>query len=96
MKIDSYDPKAPTPKVGTRWVWEINSPENRCMLSVIEVFWNGEEWMVRTQTLLPAREPGNIVHLNDISRFFEACVPVMPKFEGRFDQFCDFESDRKT
>lgn len=75
--IDSYDENAPLPKVGTRWVWEIDKPHARCLIEVTEVKWNGEEWWVRTKALLPDSFPATAGEpLNDLSRFWEAVTPV--------------------
>lgn len=92
--VNSYDSDAPLPRAGTRWVWEINSPYARALVEVVETIWNGEEWWVRTKTLLPAppltllgkEEP---THLNDVGRFWEACLPVLPKLTGRMEQFSE-------
>lgn len=93
MNVNSYDQDAPRPKAGSRWVWEPDKPHARALIEVVESMWNGEEWWVRTRTLLPRTEvmPGTEepTNLNDIGRFFEACVPVLPKITGRIDQFCD-------
>lgn len=91
MNVNSYDPDALVPKIGTRWMWELDSTYARALVEVVEVVWNGEEWWVRTKTLLPVpldfpgRSPET--HLNDLGRFWEACVPVLPKMTGRVDQF---------
>lgn len=95
-RIDSYEPNAWRPKLGTRWVWEIDQPHARALVEVAEVTWNGEEWWVRTRTLLPKPNPLEIMpggfeptHLNDLSRFWEACTPVIVKLTGRMDQFAE-------
>lgn len=90
MKIDSYDKGAPLPKVGSRWVWEIDLPHARELVEVAEVRWNGEEWWVGTTTLLrnqPYPPTGREIEWNDLGRFWEACKPVLPKITGRLDQF---------
>lgn len=91
MKVNSYDKDTPRPKVGSRWVWEIDSPESRELIEVTNVFWNGEEWWVKTKSLLwpPLTIKIKDEYLNDLSRFWEACVPVLPKITGRLDQFTD-------
>jgi hypothetical protein len=93
MKADSYNPNAPLPKPGTRWIWEINNPNARALVQVEEVTWNGEEWWVTTSTLLPRTEsspPGaESLAYNDLSRFWEACIPVLPKLTGRMDTFTE-------
>jgi hypothetical protein len=80
-RISSYDSDALLPKLGTRWVWEIDSPHARELIEVVEVRWNGEEWWVRTKSLLTdaAHLPslsGSNEALNDLSRFWEAVTPV--------------------
>ena len=77
-RIDSYDRSAPTPPAGSRWVWEIDKPHARELIEVIEAQWNGEEWWVRTRTLLPnlTYPPSGDEHWNDLSRFAEAVTPV--------------------
>lgn len=81
-RISSYDKTAKLPKVGTRWVWEIEKPHARELIEVTEVFWNGEEWWVRTKSLLVdvavmGREMrASNEFLNDLSRFWEAATPV--------------------
>jgi hypothetical protein len=50
--INTYDPDAPTPEVGSKWLWANDQPNypfgNRENVTVTEVKWNGEEWWVRT------------------------------------------------
>lgn len=80
-RISSYDRDALLPKVGTRWVWEIEKPHARELIEVTEVFWNGEEWWVRTRDVLRdvaimQALPGGGEHPNDLSRFWEAVTPV--------------------
>lgn len=78
-RISSYDPDALLPKVGTRWVWEIEKPHARELIEVTEVLWNGEEWWVRSKNLLTdVALMGNTrpESLNDLSRFWEAVTPV--------------------
>ena len=92
MKVDSYNPDAPRPKIGSRWVWEIEQPAARTLIEVAEVKWNGEEWWVGTRALIenPTYKPTNReIEWNDLGRFWEACVPVLPKITGRLDQFTD-------
>jgi hypothetical protein len=76
-RVNSYDPNAPLPGVGSIYVWELDEPHACELIKVTEVFWNGEEWWVRTVRLhAPAvfgEPPG---HLNDLSRFWEAVTPV--------------------
>ena len=78
-RIDSYDLQAHTPAIGSRWVWEVDTPQARAIIEVIGVKWNGEEWWVRTRTLLPnfSYPPaGTDKYDNDLSRFAEAVTPV--------------------
>lgn len=63
--VSSYDANAPTPPVGTRWIWEPNKPHATEEIEIVETIWNGEEWWVRT-----TGKTG--IHLNDLSRFWEA------------------------
>jgi hypothetical protein len=86
--VSSYDPQAPLPGVDSIWVWELDKPDACELIRVTEVFWNGEEWWVRTvrhpmryawliseaDLPRPLRDPTE--HLNDISRFWEAVTPV--------------------
>lgn len=76
-RVSSYDPNAPRPEVGSVWVWEIDQPTARELIRVTEVFWNGEEWWVRTDALRVRTDTSPPAsHLNDLSRFWEACTPV--------------------
>jgi hypothetical protein len=75
--VSSYDENAPLPRLGTRWVWELEKPHARALIEVVAVFWNGEEWWVRTSTLLPLDGWDNSKTLvNDLSRFWEAVTAV--------------------
>lgn len=76
--VNSSDPDAPLPKVGTRWVWEIDSAAARALVEVAEVKWNGEEWWVGTVALMPDSYPssGRPVEWNEIGRFWEAVTVV--------------------
>jgi len=82
-RVSSYDPDAPLPGTGSVWVWELDLPHACELIKVTEVFWNGEEWWVRTvrlhdplanSTYPPFAKPSE--HLNDLSRFWEAVTPV--------------------
>jgi hypothetical protein len=81
-RVNSYDPNARLPGVGGIYVWELDQPHARDLIEVTEVFWNGEEWWVRTKTLM--RGPDHMLfgvpcpasHLNDLSHFWEAVTPV--------------------
>lgn len=81
-KVDEYDPDAKLPKAGTRWIWEIDKPHARELLEVVDVFWNGEQWWVRTKRLGARirvlgfdREPEG-GYLNELGRFWQAVTPV--------------------
>ena len=67
---ESYEPRAEKPAAGSTWIWEPNKPHARERVRVVAVTWNGEEWWVRTAS----RDNGS-EHLNDLSRFWEACWP---------------------
>jgi hypothetical protein len=80
-RVSSYNPRAPLPGIDSIWVWELDDPGACQLIKVTEVFWNGEEWWVRTVRL---HDPlaGSLwasptsAHLNDLSRFWEAVTPV--------------------
>jgi hypothetical protein len=81
--ISDYDPKAPLPKIGSRWIWEIDSPHARTLVEIDDVRWNGEQWWVylrQLSTNVPIAERDRLdetgVYANDLSRFWEACTPV--------------------
>jgi hypothetical protein len=80
------------PKVGTLWIWGIESPHGRQLVKVDEVFWNGEEWWVDCRVLagsVPIGEQNFIdesgVYGNELDRFWEAATPV----GGRVDDLCE-------
>ena len=79
-RASSYDPGAQIPATGSRWVWEIDKPHAIAVIEVTDAQWSGEEWWVRTKTLL--RNPtypgdmGTGEYWNDLSRFWEAVTPV--------------------
>jgi hypothetical protein len=82
-RVNSYDPDARLPGIGGIYVWELDQPHACELIKVTEVFWNGEEWWVRTerlhhQTLVNTFYPRqrDIECLNDVSRFWEAVTPV--------------------
>lgn len=84
QRISSYEETARRPRPGTLWVWEPDTPA-RALVKVIEVKWNGEEWWVITESLLPRCDPWPPVTdpkynpnyaWNDLSRFWEACHHV--------------------
>ena len=88
--VSNYDPNAPLPKTGTRWIWEIDSPHARTLSEVVEAKWNGEQWWVylrRLRTDVPIGERAEDVHEdakvypNEISRFWEAATPVGGRVE---------------
>lgn len=66
QNASSYDREAPTPDVGSRWMW------GREPCTVTRVEWNGEEWWV--QTVGPSGR-----WWNDLSRFWEAVAPTTAK-----------------
>lgn len=75
-RVNSYDPNARLPKVGTWWVWEIDAPHARSLIKVVRVDWNGEEWWVFTTR---GADPGDYFDMplaNDLGRFWEAVTPV--------------------
>jgi hypothetical protein len=77
--VSSYDRNAPLPGIGSIYVWELDKPAACELIRVTEVFWNGEEWWVRTVRLhqdIPISLGGPTSHLNDLSRFWEAVTPV--------------------
>lgn len=69
--VSSYEPRAPTPAVGSTWIWEPNEPLARQAFTVTEVKWNGKEWWVRTRS---NGEYGG-AFWSDLSRFWEAAWP---------------------
>lgn len=77
-RVDSYDRNAPTPPPGSRWVWEIDKPHAIEVIEVVETTWNGEEWWVRTKSLLPNMTYPHRTEdaWNDLSRFTEAVTPI--------------------
>jgi hypothetical protein len=93
--VNSYDPKAPIPAIGSRWVWEIDRPQARCLIEVVEVKWNGEEWWVATRSLLAdlVYPGGGGLHWNDVGRFHEAVTGV-----GRaaYGAWMSWSEDRRT
>lgn len=79
--VSSYDHDAPRPKVGSRWVWEIDQPHARTLVEVTEVVWNGEEWWVTTvdlptETLIGETPRPGRESWNDVGRFWEAVTPI--------------------
>jgi hypothetical protein len=81
-RVSSYDRDAPTPAIGSRWVWEPRQPFARETITVTEVEWNGEEWWVQTGSDRPAPRAlalwrrGERRFWNDLSRFWEAVEPI--------------------
>lgn len=67
-RVNSYDRNAETPAINSRWTWEPNKPFAYEEITVLEVWWNGEEWWVKT---IGRGE----THWNDLSRFWEAVQP---------------------
>jgi antitoxin (DNA-binding transcriptional repressor) of toxin-antitoxin stability system len=78
--VDSYDRSAPTPEVGSRWIWERGNEIAQETITVTEVKWNGEEWWVksavdkRPRRRLNSTEP-DTPYWNDLGRFWEAVSP---------------------
>ena len=77
QRVNSYDRDAPTPAIGSRWIWELGKPWAQETLTVTEVEWNGEEWWVCTISDGPPRGSGILgkPYWNDLSRFWEAVSP---------------------
>lgn len=51
--VNTYDPDAPVPAVGSKWLWASDQQPypfgaRERDVTVVEVKWNGEEWWVRT------------------------------------------------
>jgi hypothetical protein len=63
--FSGYDRFAPTPAVGSRWVWEAKLPHAREEITIDEVLWNGEEWWILTRA-------AKGVYWNSLDRFWEA------------------------
>ena len=81
-RVNSYDRDAPTPRVGSHWIWERDLPWAKETITVSAVKWNGEEWWVESVGgQRPARylsygvTPGSS-YWNDLSRFWEAVSPL--------------------
>jgi hypothetical protein len=79
-RANSYDCGAPTPAVGSRWVWELGDRRAQQDVRVTDVMWDGEEWWVELAvTDLPRWRSGVVSgghYWNDLGRFWEACSPV--------------------
>jgi hypothetical protein len=80
-RVNSYDPDARLPGVGGIYVWELDQPHACELIKVTEVFWNGEEWWVRTVRLHDPLANSYFAtatseYLNDVGRFWEAVTPV--------------------
>jgi hypothetical protein len=82
--VDSYDKNAPLPRIGTKWIWEIDSDEARSLMEVTAIKWNGEEWWIQTQQILADRfsEIGTR-NWNDVGRFWEAVTVVNGAITGQ-------------
>jgi hypothetical protein len=83
----SVDPQR-HPKVGSRWIWMVDSPHARTLVEVDDVRWNGEEWWVYLRRLATNVPISELVHLdetgvypNELDRFWEACTPVGGRVE---------------
>ena len=68
-RINSYDPDAVRPVVGSRWAWGTD------LLTVTGVLWNGEEWWIETQHAALVDLPVSLCPVkrqwNDVSLFWE-------------------------
>lgn len=90
-RISSYDPDAPTPAVGSKWLWEPTKPWAYEPIEVVEVKWNGEEWWVRTEARggmywwFRPIVTGSICW-NDLSRFWEAVEPDTSRARAKADE----------
>lgn len=89
MRLDTKSPGAARPEPGTLWVWTPDKPHSVALVKVTKTRWNGEQWMVATETL--AVGPGGSGGLetgreywNELSRFWEAChrVSAQPGLVG--------------
>jgi hypothetical protein len=87
-RVNSYDRDAPTPPIGSRWVWELGRPHVQETITVTGVEWNGEEWWVCTIADDRPRvgfitgktfgvRPGK-PYWNNLSRFWGAVSPIPP------------------
>lgn len=103
-KLEAYDPKAKLPKVGTRWVWEIDQAHARALIEVTEVIWNGEEWWVRSksmggeswpESLLPKPGEPEGGYLNDLDRFWQAATPIGGPITARVYEQVDDPATRE-
>lgn len=76
--FNSYIPDRPPIEQGDVYTWEANSAHARCVVQVIEVFYNGEEWWVLTETLEPTVAGDDLEGQqcwNDAGRFLQAATP---------------------
>ena len=65
------------PRQGQVWYWEPERPHARCMLTVLEVKWDGEEVWIKTKQHRTGEE-----NWNELSRWVEATVLVsVPPYE---------------
>jgi hypothetical protein len=81
-RVNSYNRDAPTPAIGSRWIWEYGKPHAQETITVTKVEWNGEEWWVesvcddRPLRGPISRETFGVIpgkpYWNDLSRFWEA------------------------
>lgn len=63
---------APSVRVGSVWCWEPLADHARAKVVVTAVEWNGEEWVVESES------PDGRRHWNDLTRWVEATVLVDP------------------
>lgn len=75
--IDGTNVKARIPEIGSKWVWELDKPHATELIEVVKVYWNGEEWWVRTRRY-PDVVPPELAktYPNTLSRFSEAVTAV--------------------
>lgn len=59
------------PAIGDVWEWEPLKPDARETVTVTEVKWNGDEWLIES-------EGARGRHWNSASRWVEAAVLVTP------------------
>ena len=76
-RISGYDRSAVRPLPGSLWVWEPEAAP--ALIKVTKVFWNGEEWWVKTTSLASYDLPVRLLtetYLNELGRFWGACHHV--------------------
>lgn len=63
------------PQKGERYVWEMLRPHAAQGVEVIDLHWNGNEWIVWTEGVTPCGERDGRRAWHTIDRFREACQP---------------------